>query len=217
MTDNGITREAYQFTNNWFENDARPVWDHLIPQLNPMRILEIGSYEGASTCYLVDTLSPRNNLEIHCIDTWEGGLEHKPGGHFCSDMSAVESRFSSNTRIACEAATHSVDIHIHKGPSELELARLLSSRMKNYFDLVYVDGSHQASDVLYDAVLGFRLLRNGGIIIFDDYLWHEDLPYGQDPLRCPKIAIDSFTNIYCRKIRTIPAPLCQIYIQKICD
>lgn len=217
MTKNGTTREAYQFTNDWFQDCAKSVWDHLIPQLNPIRILEIGSYEGASACYLIDTLSPQNNLEIHCIDTWEGGLEHKPGGVSCSDMSAVEGRFSRNIRIAREAAAHSVDLHVHKGPSDLELARLLSSKMKNYFDLVYVDGSHQASDVLCDAVLSFRLLRNGGVIIFDDYLWYENLPYGQDPLLCPKIAIDSFTSIYCRKIRIITAPLYQIYIQKICD
>jgi hypothetical protein len=61
------------------------------------------------------------------------------------------------------------------------------------------------------------VLKIGGVMAFDDYLWAEDLPYGNDPIRCPKIAIDSFTNIYCRKIRIISAPLYQLYIEKIAD
>jgi hypothetical protein len=52
---------------------------------------------------------------------------------------------------------------------------------------------------------------------FDDYLWQEQLQYGADPIRCPKPAIDAFTNIYCRKIKVLSAPLYQLYIQKISD
>jgi hypothetical protein len=47
---------SFEFTNSWFESSARSTWDQLIPQLKPKRILEIGSYEGASTCYLIDKL-----------------------------------------------------------------------------------------------------------------------------------------------------------------
>ena len=43
----------FQFTNSWFDSVARNVWDQLIPKINPSKILEIGSYEGASTCYLI--------------------------------------------------------------------------------------------------------------------------------------------------------------------
>jgi len=89
---------------------------------------------------------------------------------------------------------------------------------KNFFDLIYVDGSHQASDVLADAVLSFHLLKNNGVIIFDDYLWYENFSYGIDPIRSPKIAIDAFTNIYCRKLRIMSGPkIYQIYAKKICD
>ena len=75
-------------------------------------------------------------------------------------------------------------------------------------------GSHQAPDVLSDAVLSFSLLREGGVIAFDDYLWAEDMSYGRDPLRCPKPAIDAFINIYFRKVEVISAPLYQMYIRK---
>jgi hypothetical protein len=51
--------------------------------------------------------------------------------------------------------------------------------------------------------------------VFDDYLWQEPLAGGVDPIRCPKVAIDAFVNIYCRKLRMISAPICQLYMQKM--
>lgn len=204
----------YDYTNTWFECTAKGVWDTLIPQINPTRILEIGSYEGASSCYLIERLAIANDIELHCVDTWEGGLEHKEGQE---DMSAVEERFHHNTNIAISNVNNKVQLVIHKGFSDIILAKMIADGKQGYFDFIYIDGSHQAPDVLCDALLSFRLLKNNGIIAFDDYLWHEQLPYGVDPIRCPKTAIDAFTNIYCRKINIINAPLCQLYIQKISD
>ena len=37
------------------------------------------------------------------------------------------------------------------------------------FDFAYIDGGHGAGTVLADAVLVFRLLKQGGILAFDDY------------------------------------------------
>ena len=204
---------AYHFTNNWFEI-ARPVWQTLIPMANPATILEIGAYEGAATCFLIDMLAPQKSLEIHAIDSFDGGLEHQAAN---TDMSAVEARFRHNAALAISNAANPVDLRIHKGFSDRELAKLLALGKQDYFDFIYVDGSHQAPDVLCDAVLAFRLLKIGGILAFDDYLWAEPLATGVDPLRCPKPAIDAFTNIYCRKLRILTAPLYQLYVQKLSD
>ena len=91
------------------------------------------------------------------------------------------------------------------------------SRKINYFDFIYIDGSHQAPDVLSDAVLGFKLLKIGGVMAFDDYIWQEDLPTGKDPLRCPKPGIDAFVNINMRKLDILPTPINQLYIRKCAD
>lgn len=205
---------SYEFTNDWFERTAKNVWDQLIPQINPTKILEIGSYEGASTCYLIEKIGSLKNIEVHCIDTWEGGIDNKAAG---ANMFAVEQRFHKNTDYAVGKVSNHVEIIIHKNNSDLALSRLVANGQSGYFDFVYVDGSHQAPDVLCDAVLGFRLLRKNGIIVFDDYLWQESLPYGVDPVRSPKISIDAFTNAYCRKLKILSAPLYQLYIQKISD
>lgn len=207
---------GYQYTNGWFDG-ARGVWDEIIPQINPTTILEIGSYEGASCCYLIEKLATRKDVEIHCVDTWEGGIEHKARGMVQANMTLVEQRFHHNTQLAKSKVSGNAELVIHKGFSDVLLSRLLADGKQGYFDFIYVDGSHQAPDVLCDAILGFRLLKNNGVIVFDDYLWQEPLPYGTDPLRCPKPAIDAFTNIYCRKVKIISAPLFQLYVQKISD
>ena len=71
-----IDTAKYKFTNQWFQMGPKYVWDEILPQFNPTRILEIGSFEGATTCYLIEKLSPDNIIELHCVDTWEGGIEH---------------------------------------------------------------------------------------------------------------------------------------------
>src|SRR5690349_15767649 len=76
------------FTNTWFAN-IKDNWEILLSKLEPTKILEIGSFEGACVCFLIERLAKNSDIEIHCIDTWEGGMEHKPGGFVESDMTAV--------------------------------------------------------------------------------------------------------------------------------
>lgn len=207
----------YIFSNNWFETTARKAWDRLIPQVKPTKVLEVGSYEGASACYLINSVAQHSALEIHCVDSWAGGVEHQAGGFAESDMKAVEDRFTYNVHLAIDAVPNAVELVVHKESSDVALARLLAGGRKGYFDFIYIDGSHQAPDVLADAVLAFRLLRVGGLLAFDDYLWAEKLPYGKDPLRCPKPAIDAFINLNFRRLNVVPAAQQQVYVTKVAD
>jgi predicted O-methyltransferase YrrM len=59
---------------------------------------------------------------------------------------------------------------------------------KKQFDFIYIDGNHCCDNVLADAVMSWTMLKPGGIMLFDDYLY-EDLP---DVLDRGKIAIDAF-------------------------
>jgi hypothetical protein len=95
------------------------------------------------------------------------------------------------------------------------MAQLLVEGKGNYFDFIYIDGSHQAPDVLVDAVLAFKLLKVGGTLGFDDYLWSEGTSGDEAPLRCPKPAVDAFVNIYAGKVKIIPLPLYQLYMRKL--
>jgi predicted O-methyltransferase YrrM/glycosyltransferase involved in cell wall biosynthesis len=202
------TRGEYDFTVDWF-TDSIPVWDQLIGRLKPARILEIGSFEGRSACYLIENCSKNLPVEIYCIDTWEGGIEHAK-----DSMGVVERRFDHNVMVAKQHASHHVSVKKFKKPSMQALTEIIARR-EAPFDLIYVDGSHQAPDVLSDAVLAFQLLRIGGIMIFDDYLWRLEPDGRQDLLNMPKLAIDSFINIFQRKLRVMHGlPLWQLYLEK---
>jgi predicted O-methyltransferase YrrM len=204
-----LTAADYEFSNDWFVGNI-PVWDALIPRYEPKRIIEIGSYEGRSTCHLIEKLSDTRAIEIHCIDSWEGGVEHDR-----VEMSSVEMRFDKNIQIAAGKAKNPPKIVKHKSFSNAALAKLLTTEPPSSFDLIYIDGSHQAPDVLTDCVMAFQLLRKGGLMIFDDYIWSMEEMGKQDVLNMPKIAIDAFLNIFQRKMVIVRgAPVYQLYAVK---
>ena len=201
---------GYELSNTWFDSN-RAEWGALLARFKPTTILEIGSYEGASACYLIDTLACDTSIELHCIDTWAGSPEFEEGS---PSMSLVETRFQKNTALAIKSAAHPVNLVVHKGESGVVLPQLIAATMQERFDFIYIDGSHRASDVLFDAVVAFKLLKPGGLMVFDDYLWYDPSIETVNPLRNPKIAIDAFTNIYGDSITILRAKLSQIYITK---
>lgn len=175
----------YQFTKDWF-NWAPEVWNQLIPMLSGTagyrNFLEIGSFEGRSSIWIAENMMQERDL-LRCIDTWEGGEEHSE-----ENMSEVEERFRANLVLATEKLPDRRIIQ-HKGTSVAMLAWLHG---KETFDFIYIDGSHKAPDVLTDACMSWPLLNNGGMMVFDDYMWGNP----RDALHRPKIAIDAFTNIF---------------------
>jgi predicted O-methyltransferase YrrM len=179
----------YQFTENWFVNHL-PIWRAIFSKYLPKRILEVGSFEGRSAAYIIEECL--SLTEIVCIDTWEDypGMDWQ----FANvRMSVVERRFDDNMIVARRRRETPIDFRKIKDRSAHALATLVAQR--EAFDLVYIDGSHMALDVLTDAVFGFQLLRPGGVLIFDDYLWRDKDTDGRDILYAPKAAIDAFTNL----------------------
>lgn len=201
----------YSFTETWFQNTAKPNWDSLIPQLRPSKILEIGSYEGAATCYLIEKLGNINELDMYCIDTWEGSWEHKEIG---TDMLSVEQRFDNNIAFARSKVLHEPTFTKLKGLSETRLMELFLKGHDNSFDFIYVDGSHATADVLSDGVLSFKLLKVGGVMVFDDYLWAAGM---KNLDFFPKLAIDAFTTVYANKIAIISSLNTQVLVHKLMD
>lgn len=79
----------------------------------------------------------------------------------------------------------------------------------NSYDLVYIDGSHVASDVLEDAVLAWQLVKIGGFIIFDDY----PFAFTQNPAWNTRIGIDAFMRTFSDKFKVIHKDY-QVIIEK---
>ena len=209
---------SYEFTRDWFAANI-PAWDRIFHEVRPRHTLEIGSFEGRSACYTIERLGAHASGEssLTCIDNWAGGVEHREiGGFYQAVMGDVERRFDHNTSIALAKVANRVTLKKLKQNSRDALVQLLASGPMERFDLIFIDGSHEAPDVLSDAVLAFPLLRVGGTLIFDDYIWSDQAPQKRDPLRMPKPAIDAFVNIYQRKIEFYHRlPLWQLYLRKV--
>jgi predicted O-methyltransferase YrrM len=201
----------YEFTNDWFDNaGAKSIWPGILKEWKPTKILEIGSYEGASASFVIES-NTWGKIDLYCVDTWEGGLEHKQEN---IDMKSVERRFDRNVGIAKSKCNFSIDIIKRKGYSSDQLVELLHEGHQKSFDLIYIDGSHTAADVLLDALLSFKLLRVGGMMIFDDYLYHS---INEKLLEAPKIGIDAFTSTHFDKIEILRLPIYQMFVKKLSE
>jgi predicted O-methyltransferase YrrM len=196
------------FTQDWFSRSI-PSWSLILNKLSErttdLRILEVGVFEGRSTCWLLQNHCKTPESYIVAIDSFQGGIEHQG-----MELGTLRKRFQANIATVASPA----QVEIREGFSLPQLAKLIAEGYQR-FDFISIDASHQAPDVLGDAVLGFELLKPGGVMAFDDYIWSPMRPGTENPLLLPKAAIDAFTTLFSQKIRIIPnLPLYQLYIQK---
>jgi predicted O-methyltransferase YrrM len=178
---------SYRFTADWFSGHAenwRRYLGHLAGRAK-LAFLEIGSFEGRATTWLLENILTHPTSRIDCVDTFLGSPEHLAMG---IDLAGLEDRFDHNIR-ATGAARKVNKLNGRSGDC------LRGLRPASY-DFAYVDGSHSARDVLEDAVLCFGLLKLGGLMIFDDYDWH----LLHDDPQHPKVAIDAFLAIYAKEL-----------------
>jgi len=150
--------------------------------------MEIGSFQGDSAKWMLDWIFTAPLSHYICVDPFTGSAEHVRRAIDCS----------SNEKICREKlAPYGDRCSIHRMTS----AEMLDwdQDLKESLDFLYIDGAHDAMNVLRDAVIGFRAVKHGGIIIFDDYRWL-DMPREVDR---PKIAIDAFLSCYADHIKVL--------------
>ena len=177
----------YRFTMDFISGNIEAWEKHLsrFAHQPDLEFLEIGTFEGASACWLLNNILTGEGSVITCVDTFDGAGQGawrlQDEG---SESMSIEDRFDFN--IKQTGGAHKVRKLI--GSSQEVLRGLPFST----YNLIYIDGSHKAINVLEDAVLAWPLLKEGGLLIFDDYEWDGD----PDPLNCPRVAINAFLNIF---------------------
>ena len=179
-------------------------WDKYLQPIadlkRPLKILEVGAYEGAATEWILKNLAIHPDSRVYAIDTWEGSPEYVG-----VDFRDIEETFWRRVK----RSGRERQLVTLKMKSEDGLHHLLDTIGKESIDFAYIDASHEARDVLSDGILVWKLMKENGIVIFDDYIW-EDLK--QDYFR-PQIAIDSFIKCYYPELRRLYTDR-QAYIQK---
>lgn len=125
--------------------------------------VEIGSYLGASSCFIASGLSKKSVL--YCIDTW--------GNHA---MKYNENDTDPEERDTHEDFVKNTDKYAHK----IKMIRKWSydaigdlKKDVHAIDFLFVDGDHNYDGVKKDWDLYSQLLKEGSIVVFHDTGWAE--------------------------------------------
>jgi len=188
----------YKYTKQWFT--SKDLEQFLkIDREKELHILEIGSFEGESTVWFLNNVLQHSKSTITCIDPWDSYSQNSKS---FQSYSNPENEWHNSDKY--DTFKHNIKesgveekVLVKRGLSHEILPELLVEN--NQYDIVFIDGNHVAPYVLTDAMFSWYMLKDRGIMIFDDYLWRPQL----NKVLTPKLAVDSFiTNFqdYCEVI-----------------
>ncbi len=165
---------------DWFSS-RKGLFTKYLDKYNSKKInvLEIGVFEGRSSLWFLNNILKHKDSKIYCVDTWKYGSKK---------YQDVYSNFKENMEPFKDKVV------ILRGKSSEMIKRLTDEK----FDFIYIDGDHHSKSVLEDAVLYYRHLKPGGLMIFDDYTHNKD-----HDVNCPRPGIDAFLNIYSNEIKVL--------------
>ena len=151
-------------------NSDHPYFRELINAYRPCVIAEIGVWKGGSTIEIARQIkSNRIDAVVIAIDTWLGSWDHwfqdkwlQEIG-FKSGYPSLYRKFLSNVFYA-----GAEDVVV---PLPLDSANAFHVLQRNgiKLDFVHIDGAHDYESVIADLRRWWSLLRNGGILVADDY------------------------------------------------
>ena len=176
--------QSLRLSNDWFTYHI-PHWLSLFDEYSlrtktKLEVLEIGSWEGLSSYFILESL---RNAELTCVDTWQGADEHTSGYAATEQvLGAIESSFDANL------SPFEARLTKYRGTS---FSFFNENNERGKFDLIYVDGSHHCDDVVVDAIRCYQMLKIGGLMVFDDYLWQ----WYPRPNDNPAAAINAFLRL----------------------
>ena len=162
-------------------------WDKnlLYMKGNPIKILEIGIGKGETMEKFTQIfLESNKKAEYYGIHTFKKDLD--------SDQSITDIKKIVNSKK--EHSLVSNKIYIMDEDTDTLLQKYISDNI--VFDIIYINSSYFAKDILLDAVLSLKLLKIDGIMLFNNYLWEKLEPI----MYSPKPAIDAILSIYKNEI-----------------
>ncbi|MGF1541900.1 MAG: tetratricopeptide repeat protein [Pleurocapsa sp.] len=156
---------SYFFTYDVFSFRI-PIWqEHLQPLLNTeeIKIVEVGCHQGMSACWLLDNILIHPGDKLICIEP-----------QFAPKLKENLARTGAESKVNLLEG----DVHRH-----------LNSLEENSIDLVNLQDKRKQPDyVEQSAILSWKLLKQEGILVFNDYGWVNPAY----PEQQPKLGIDRF-------------------------
>jgi len=140
------------------------------------QIVEIGIYEGASTCFWSDFYLDHPDSRLISIDPFTGSIEHHENPENYPELDNIEITARGNIAKSDNAEK----IEVIKGFSWFCFQELvLRNDQDKWIDVLYIDGAHDSASVTRDIALYVPMVKSGGLVIFDDYA-HPDVQRAVD-------------------------------------
>lgn len=167
---------------NWFAGTARVNFEKFLTEYKDqpdLRFCQIGVYTGDASLWLMSNILTHPTSVLVDVDTWQGSPQEDI--HQAMDWKEIESMY--NDKVG----------HLNVLKRKMDSREFFFKIPSHNFDFVYIDGDHTEPVVWHDAINGFRALKIGGILAFDDYTWGKGLA---DQSLAPAPAIDMFLEEY---------------------
>ena len=181
-------------------------WASLLAQYldsdGPVTLIEAGCFEGRSAVWFADYLT-HSDSRMYCIDSWKGGEEIERT-NLGFDMKKVSENYFANI----EEHEHCNKIITHVANTEFGLSSLMPTLFRAV-DFIYLDASHTQRDTLVDLTLALCLIKEGGLIIVDDY---NNRMATDNPMLRPKTAVDFIIKSFDNEVEFFTTPAGQAVI-----
>lgn len=145
------------------------IFNTLIEQKRPRLVCEVGTWKGASAVYMADLMLAFGCPgEIVCVDTWLGALEfwERPDQ---KEMLRLRHGYPSvYETFVRNVASLGFAPYITPFPTTSAIAARFFRAHNVMFDMTYIDGSHDTSDVITD-IMSYHSISE--FIFGDDYDW----------------------------------------------
>jgi len=151
---------TYTFSPNtlWFQfSEIKSLLFNFLNKDQINNILEIGSYEGASSVFFVDNFLSHENSTLTCVDPF---LSIDDNDHRNILSSKQEENFLSNI---------SSTLFPDKVTFKKTTSNIFFKENTKKFNFIYIDGSHVPSQVVSDLDNAIKIISDDGIIWMDDY------------------------------------------------
>lgn len=175
----------YTFTEGWYDallNSEFAIRNNntdkkiKIDEQQKLQIVEIGVYEGASSCFWSDFYLNNPDSRLISIDPFTGSEEHLKEPEKYPGLSKLEVTARENIAKSDNAGK----VEIIKGYSHLIYPHLFYRYGEDpWIDVLYIDGAHDSISVARDITLYVPMVKPGGVVFFDDYA-HPDVKRAVD-------------------------------------
>jgi len=153
-----------------------PIFEHIVEKYKPAKMIEVGSWKGASAVRLAEllkTIGKPPETQLICVDTWLGSDQHWllrdapdmfPAMKLKWGRPQLYEQFLANVIL-----NRHTDIIVPFPASASAAAKFMLAKGM-IADAIYLDADHSYDEVMADLTSYWKIVRPGGVVFGDDYI-----------------------------------------------